>query len=339
MIIDIHARVAAPVEFYEYFRGFINVSGPAGRAMTHFPLSDERLEETLKGHLAEVAAVGTDLQCIAAESSAIPSAERRAALVMNITRQLNDMVARCVKLHPDRFVGIGSLPLSLSIRPRDCAEEMERCIDELGFVGFQINPDPGEGLAETPHMGEEFWYPLYEKLVQFDAPGLVRPGLARFAREPELGYGCQEETVAAWGILRSPQLFGDFPSLKLIIGHGGGYMPYQFGRGRAFRLNDARRNPAVESFGDSLRRLSFDTVVYDQEALELLFRIAGVDRCLFGSDRPSIASATDPRTGRALNDVRSTIDAISWLTEADRQRIYEENARSLFPRLRPPVAK
>jgi predicted TIM-barrel fold metal-dependent hydrolase len=334
MIIDIHSRVSAPPELSEYLLGFINVSGPAGRAMQRFPLSDERLEETLKSHLAEMASVGTDLQCIAADPSAIPSAERRAALVINITRQLNDMVARCVKLHPDRFAGIGSLPLSLGVRPRDCAEEIDRCIDELGFVGFQINPDPGEGLAETPHMGEEFWYPVYEKLVQFDVPGLIRPGLARFAREPDPGYGCQEETVATWGILRSPHLFNDWPGLKLVVGHGGGYMPYQFGRGRAFRLNDRRRNPSLELFERSLRRLYFDTVLYDPEALELLFKIAGVDRCLFGSDRPSIASVTDPRTGRAVNDVRSAIDSISWLHEAERRKIYEENALSLFPRLR-----
>jgi 4-oxalmesaconate hydratase len=96
----------------------------------------------------------------------------------------------------------------------------------MGFVGFKINPDPGEGGLETPHMGDEYWYPLYEAMVCWNVPGLIHGGPFRFSREPELGYFCTEQTVAAFGILRS-RVFEDFPDLKLIVGHGGGYVPYQ----------------------------------------------------------------------------------------------------------------
>src|SRR5438477_6211574 len=134
MIRDTHAHVTGPIEMYEYFRGYTNVSGPASRGMTRFPISDDRLEESLKDHLGEVAGVGTDLQLIVARPWAIPTAERRAPLVMNITRQLNDMIAHCVRLHPDRFTGLGALPQCFTLKPADAAEEMDRCVNDLGFV-------------------------------------------------------------------------------------------------------------------------------------------------------------------------------------------------------------
>src|SRR5439155_20498191 len=102
-------------------------------------------------------------------------------------------------------------------------------------------------------------------------------------REPELGYFITEQTIAGYSILRS-RVFKDFPTLKLIVGHGGGYLPYQVGRARAFRLNEMRRNPdTTELFDATLKRLYFDTVLYNQESIELLIKVVGVDRVLFGS--------------------------------------------------------
>jgi predicted TIM-barrel fold metal-dependent hydrolase len=181
-------------------------------------------------------------------------------------------------------------------------------------------------------MGDEHWYPLYEKMVELDVPALVHGGPFRFSREPELGYFVTEEAVAAWGLLRST-VFRDFPSLKIIIGHGGGYVPYQVGRGRAFRLNERRRDPDLELFDMSLRRLWFDTVLYNVESLDLLFKVVGVERCVFGSDKPANGSVRDPETGRALNDIKPLVEALDWLTPADRAAVYEGNARHLFSRL------
>jgi 4-oxalmesaconate hydratase len=188
----------------------------------------------------------------------------------------------------------------------------------------------------VPDQGSEYWYPLYERMVALDVPGLIHGGPYRFSREPELGYFCQEETVAGWALARS-RVFRDFPGLKLIVAHGGGYIPYQFGRARCFRLNERGRgdpDPDWEPFEETLRRLYFDTVLFDQEALELLLRVCGADRCLFGSDKPANGSVVDPRTGRALNDVKPLIDSIAWLTDADRRAIYEGNVRSVYTRLR-----
>ena len=67
--------------------------------------------------------------------------------------------------------------------------------------------------------------------------------------------------------------------------------------------------------------------------MELLFKVVGVDRRLFGSDKPANGSVTDPETGRSLNDIKPMIDGIAWLSDADRMAIYEENARAVFTRL------
>jgi 4-oxalmesaconate hydratase len=252
---------------------------------------------------------------------------------MHVTQKTNDLVGRSAELHPDRFVGIGALPQAAGSPIDLCLEEIGRCVNDLGMIGFKINPDPGEGAIETPDMGNEYWYPLYEKMVELDVPGLIHGGPFRFSREPELGYFCTEQTVAAFAILRS-RVFRDFPDLKLIVGHGGGYVPYQVGRARAFRLNEMKRDPELEPFDVALRRLYFDTVLYNQESIELLVKVVGVERCHFGSDKPANGSVVDPETGRALNDIKPLIEGISWLTDADKYALYEGNALKVYSRLK-----
>ena len=332
MIIDAHAHVTGPMEIYQHFRALTGGSGPT--RIASIKISDERLEASLQPHLNEITDVGTDLQLISPRPWAIPTGDRRESVVLSITQQVNDIVARAVGLHPNRFAGIAALPQAAGTDAKFCVDELERCVSELGFVGLKINPDPTEGAGETPHMGDEYWYPLYEKMVALDVPALLHGGPFRFSREPELGYFPGEEAVAAWSILRTPRVFEDFPALKIVVGHGGGYIPYQAGRGRAFRLNAMRNDPSLESFDDSMRRLYYDTILYDQEAMDLLVKVVGVDRCLFGSDKPANGSVHDPATGRALNDLRPLVEAVPGLTDADRTAIFEGNARAAYSRLR-----
>ena len=328
--IDAHAHLTGPLELHAHTRELQATLGPSRPKVP--AISDEQLEASLQAHLREVDEVGTGLQLVSPRPWAIPTAERREAVVQAVTRAGNDMIARAMRLHPDRFAGVAGLPQVAGVSPANCVAELERCGKELGFVGCKINPDPGEGSLETPGMGDESWYPLYEKMVELDVPGLIHGGPFRFSREPELGYFVTEEAVAGWSLLRS-RVFQDFPTLKLIVGHGGGYIPYQVGRARAFRLNEQQRNPDAEPFDVSMRRLWYDTVLYNVESLELLLKVVGVDRCVFGSDKPANGSVVDPVTGRSLNDIKALIEAIPWLSAADRAALYEGNARALFGRL------
>lgn len=128
-------------------------------------------------------------------------------------------------------------------------------------------------------------------------------------------------------------MFRDFPRLKLIVGHGGGYIPYQVGRARAFRLNEMKRDSELEDFDTTMKRMYYDTVLYNQESIELLIKVVGVEQCLFGSDKPANGSVADPETGRSLNDIKPMIENIEWLSDADRYALYEGNALRVYSRL------
>lgn len=87
------------------------------------------------------------------------------------------------------------------------------------------------------------------------------------------------------------------------------------------------------TFDDALRQPRFDADVHSQRSLELLFKTAGTDRSLFGTERPGSGGAINPKTGRSFEDFKYTIDRIDSLTDADRALIYEQNARIAFPGL------
>src|SRR5206468_73605 len=109
-----------------------------------------------------------------------------------------------------------------------------------------------------------------------------------------------------------------------------GSVPYQIGRWRAGRWRPAE--PA-EDFDVSLRRLYFDTVLYNKESIELLLKICGTDRCMFGTEKPGFGSARDPHTGLWLDDLRPVIESIEWLTADEREAIFEGTARQVFTRM------
>lgn len=331
MIIDAHAHATGPAEVYAFNYRLMN-SPARFRGGGRLTLSHESVMAAMQDHLRDVRAVGTDLQLISPRPWAFPTAYPEEASVQIMAGVANDVVAQTVRLFPDRFKGIAGLPQCVNVPPKNCIDELERCVQALGFVGCKINPDVGEGDGKTPGMGDDWWYPLYEKMVELDVPGLIHTGARRNTREPEAGHYPNEETIAGNAVMNS-RVLKDFPTLKLIVAHGGGYLPYQVGRQRAPRFTAMQRNPQAESYDDSLKRLYYDTVLLNQESLELLFKIVGPDRCLFGTDRPSGSSALDPRTGKSLDDIKPHIEGIPWLSEADRQGIFEGNARKVYSRL------
>ncbi len=135
-------------------------------------------------------------------------------------------------------------------------------------------------------------------------------------------------------MLRS-DVFTDFPSLRVMISHGGGSVPYQIGRWQAEVLHPGLGGgPDTERFETSLRRFWFDSVLHNPLSLELLLRTVGPDRVLFGTEKPGSGSAPNPDTGRDFDDIKPVIDGFAFLSDADRQAIFEGNARQVFPGLK-----
>jgi predicted TIM-barrel fold metal-dependent hydrolase len=202
----------------------------------------------------------------------------------------------------------------------------------------------GQG-PPLPPLGDHYWYPLYEAFCDLDVPALVHSaGCRPPARESYSLHFILEETVAVASLLSS-DVHRDFPSLKLIISHGGGAIPYQAGRfmpAAARNLGGSRGAPGDRppgpalSFRDQLRTLWYDTCLYTRDAIELLIRTVGVDRCLFGSEKPGTGSVRDPETGRWYDDIRLLIDEIGWLSGTDRSLLFEDSAAALFRLAGPP---
>lgn len=338
MVIDIHAHVTAPESLYAYKANLLAHRGAHGRGSPG--ITDDEVREALNepvfgggSHLAQLDEVGTDMQIVSPRPYTMMHSEKPEKLVRWFIEETNNTIAAQCRLYPHKFRGIAGLPQNMGVSPQNSVAELERCVKELGMVGCLINPDPNEGAGEPPPgLGDEYWYPLYQKLVDLDVPALVHSAGCRSPRVPYSTHFLNEETTAIVSLLNS-RVFQDFPKLKIIVSHGGGAIPYQIGRYRAMAI---RRK--AEPFEESLRRLYFDTCLYSSEALHLLLKTVGTDRCLFGTEKPGIGSARDPKTGRWLDDVRHMLENLEWLTPAQRHAIYEGNARQLF-RIAPHISQ
>lgn len=334
MIVDIHGHVSAPSELYAYKANLLSHRGAHGRG--RLAPGDDALREAQKqpnqafggmSHLEHLDAAGIDLQLISPRPYTMMHSEEPSTIVEWYTEETNNVIHRVCELFPDRFRGVAGLPQSPELEPAAWTKELRRAVNELGFVGCLLNPDPKEGLTPPPAgLGDRYWYPVYEALCELDVPGIIHSaGCRPPTRETYSLHFIQEETVGLIHLLQS-KVFSDFPSLKLVVCHGGGAIPYQVGR---FEAGAARR-PGGTPFRETLRQVYFDTCLYTSDAIELLLRTVGVDRAMFGSEKPGSGSAWNPESGRWYDDIHLLIDDIDWLTDADRSQLLVNNAAALF---------
>lgn len=331
MIIDCHAHVSAPAELWAYKAGLLASRGSHGRGKVN--VSDDEIREALnkpgnfpKGHLDYIAGHGTDMQLISPRPYQLMQSEKPAKLVHWFTEECNNIIYRQTQLYPKTFAGVAGLPQTAGDPIEKVFPELERCVRELGFAGCLLNPDPYENSAqEAPPLGERYWYPLYEKLCELNVPAHIHGTGSRSERVPYSVHFINEETVAVLGLVNS-NVFKDFPELKIVVSHGGGAIPYQLGRFEAPSL----KRGGGERFSERLRNLYFDTVLYTQDAVELLIKTVGADRCLFGTECPGIGSAIDPSRGCSMDHVRPMIEQIEWLSAEEKSMILRDNARKVF---------
>lgn len=332
MIIDTHAHLVAPSAFYEYRSQLVVSRGQQG--FWKASLSQQELETAAARNVELMDEVSTDVQLLSPRPYMLLHGENRWQDNLAWTQSNNDAIYRTVRMFPDRFRGVAALPQSLHRPIESVFDELKRCLDELGFVGVLLNPDPSEGTGQSPPLADEYWWPLYERLCELDLPAHIH-SCQCLGRETYDEHFISEESLAITSIARS-DVFQRFPKLKLVVSHGGGAIPYQVGRWRSHRqmnIASGRLPPYSESFDDFLRRFWFDTVLHDARSLRLLFDTVGVDRCCFGTERPGSGSGIDPETGRPFDDLKPVIEQIPTLTERDHQLLFEDNPRTIFSRL------
>jgi 4-oxalmesaconate hydratase len=245
------------------------------------------------------------------------------------SRVCNDLIYRCCSLYPENFVGVCQLPQSPRVPPANCITELRRCVEEVGFVGCNLNPDPSGGHWSDPPLTDRYWYRLYETMVELDVPAMIHvSGSCNPNFHATGAHYLNGDTTAFMQFLTS-DLFKDFPTLRFIIPHGGGAVPYHWGRYRGI-AQDLKRPPLAELL---LKNVYFDTCVYHQPGIDLLLKVVPIENILFASEMVGAVKSIDPETGYYFDDTKRYIEAVPSLSTGDKRKIYEGNARNVYSRL------
>jgi 4-oxalmesaconate hydratase len=333
MIIDCHGHyTTAPTELETWRKLQIAALDDPAKApkKASLKISDDQLRESVEGAQLKLQRErGTDLTIFSPRASFMAHHIGNFETSRAWSEICNELVHRVCGLYPDNFVGVCQLPQSTGVRPETCIPELERCVKEFGFVGCNLNPDPSGGHWKEPPLTDQWWYPLYEKMAELDVPAMVHVSTSCNACFHTTGAHYLNADTTAFMQFLTSDLFKDFPTLKFIIPHGGGAAPYHWGRFRG--LAQDMKRPLLKDL--LLKNVYFDTCVYHLPGIELLLKVVPVDNVLFASEMVGAVRGIDPETGHHYDDTKRYVDAIEWLSDADRKKIYADNARKVYPRL------
>jgi len=302
------------------------LNGPRPSDLT---ITDEQIRDAIEnGQLKLQKERGSDLTIFSPIAGQMAHHLGNEATSLVWAKICNDLIHRVCELFPDNFAAVCQLPQSPGAPPKNCIPELRRCVEALGFVGCNLSPDPSGGYWKDPPLTDRWWYPLYDELVRLDVPAMVH--VSSSCNPCFHGTGAHYingDTTAFMQFLQS-DIFRDFPTLRFIIPHGGGAVPYHWGRYRGLAL-DMKRRTAEEL----LENVFFDTCVYHQPGVELMTRVLPIGNILFGSEMIGAVRGKDPETGHYFDDTKHYVDACANLSEADRVAIFEGNVRRVYPRL------
>jgi 4-oxalmesaconate hydratase len=330
MIIDCHGHYTTAPETHNLWRkAQVSAYDAAGLPPTYPIISDGEIVETIESNqLRLVRERGADLTIFSPRASAMEHHVGDEAVSAAWSRACNDLIGRVVGLFPEYFVGVCQLPQSPGVSVENSLAELERCVLELGFVGLNLNPDPSGGLWNGPPLTDRSWYPLYEKMVALDVPAMIHVSGSCNPNFHATGAHYMNADTTAFMQLLQGDLFSDFPNLRFIIPHGGGAVPYHWGRYRG--LADMLDKPNLSDH--VMKNIFFDTCVYHQAGIDLLFKVIDIENILFGSEMVGAVRGIDPETGHYFDDTKRYVDA-AHLTAAERDMVYSGNARRVYPRL------
>ncbi len=319
-VVDVHGHMTTPAGFRQFLAEIVSQNTP-GRKLE---VTDEQLEAAQQRHLKFMDDRNIDIQLIGPRPIAMWH-WMRPFLQEFWAKTTNDVIARIVKLHPDRFRGMAQLPQNRDKDTRGCLPEFERCIKELGFVGAYLNPDPA-GDKQTPGVHEEYWYPLYEKAVELDVPLMVHPSISYDRRLEVIPANYQMnnylEEFVAMQLYSHSNVFQIFPKLKITVCHCGG------------GLNRFIPTDKHVGQGDLSKNLFYDSCVYDENYLEAAIKQRGVDQVLFGTESPGSGGAVRPETGKPSDDMIPVIDGLEFLSAEDKRKIFQTNPLKVFTKVK-----
>lgn len=331
MIIDVHGHyTTAPRQLSAWRQRQI---ASAGTPFTEeLVITDDEIRETIiEGQLKLQNERGTDLALFSPTAGGMAHHYGDEETSKQWTRTVNDLVHRVVQLFPENFIGVCQIPQSPGISPANCIDELTRCVEEYGFVGLNLNPDPTDGYWTGAPMTDKFWYPLYEKMVELEVPAMIHVSMSCNPNFHGTGaHYINGDTSVFMQLIQYNNIFKDFPTLKFVIPHGGGAVPYHWGRYRGIceQLNDN------EDLIDRLmNNVYFDTCVYHHAGVKFLIDVIGVQNVIFASEMIGAVRSRNPRDdNNYYDDTKRYVDAIG-LPADQLQTLFEGNARKVYPRL------
>jgi aminocarboxymuconate-semialdehyde decarboxylase len=239
-------------------------------------------------------------------------------LALAACRRLNDGVAQVVRMYPDQFIGMATLPMH---HPKLAADELARAVEELGLSGAEIATRVGPLNLDDPSLR-----PFFDAAQDLSAPvfvhstrGLGADRLAAYHLGNLIG-NPTEDAIAAASLI-----FGGvldlYPELRIYLAHGGGSCAFLAGRwDRGWQVRPEAREHLPAAPSTYLRRLAFDSLTHGDAQLGFLVEQAGVGQVMLGTDYPYDMGDPDP-VARIV---------AQGLGDADRDRVLGGNAAAMF---------
>jgi predicted TIM-barrel fold metal-dependent hydrolase len=280
------------------------------------------LDDLGASRLAHMEATGIDLQVLSFNAP-IPSSFVPDEAVA-VARELNDHLAAAKRTHPDRFAGFAALPTAV---PEAAADELERCVADLGFVGAMVHGHTGGRFLDD----KEFW-PIFARAEALGVPIFLHPALphpgalkAYFEGYEDVmarpGWGFAVDTSIHFLRILFAGVFDAYPNLQLILGHLGEGLPFAMHRLNEHTHLAAKRRGLAKTPLDYIRDNLYVTTSgnWYEPAFVCTLLALGADRILWAIDWPYEANGT----GMSFwSEVK--------LGDADRAKIAHENAERLL---------
>ncbi len=330
MIIDCHGHyTTAPAPHQSYREAQLAAFDADLPLPRPGAISDDEIRESVElNQLRLLRERAADMTIFSPRASAMAHHLGDERVSQQWTAACNDLIKRVVDLYPEYFVGVCQLPQSPDVPIENSIAELERCINDLGFIGCNLNPDPSGGHWTSKPLTDKSWYPFFEKMTELNVPAMIHVSSSCNTNFHATGAHYINADTTAFMQFIQGDLFTDFPNLRFIIPHGGGAVPYHWGRYRG--LADMLNRPPLPEH--VMKNVFFDTCVYHQPGIDLLFQVIDIDNILFGSEMVGAVRGIDPETGQYFDDTKRYVDALG-LCDEDLYKVYEGNARRIFPRL------
>ena len=243
----------------------------------------------------------------------------------------NDLIRRICDLYPANFAPVCQLPQSPGADIAASVAELRRCVGEMGFVGCNLNPDPSGGNWVGPTLDDRHFWPLYEAMCELDVPAMIHVSATCNPHFHSTGSHYLGADTTAFMQALTSGIFRDFPTMRWVVPHGGGAVPYHWGRFKGM----AEAQPNWPDLDELMNNLYFDTCVYHQPGIDLLVDVVPTRNILFASEMVGAVKGKDPDSGEFYDDTRRYIDRAA-LSDEQRTMIFETNVQRVYPRLELP---